>query len=289
MFEKEDSLLKCPCGYSGKNFKKINFILNDSALTVEDEYGIKTEKAFQFFACPVCGTVKLPLPALPNACNDNVPAYEFQPADHTVDASFPLMKRTVYLVFMIDTSGSMDGSKIGAVNSAFEELTLELKSMIKDYPGLRIKIGVLRFSSGASWMTPDSPVSIEHFQWNYLKSGGVTDVGAAFKALGTNLSAKIFTGDETASPEIVLYLLTDGAPTDDWQRELEILSQNKWFRVSRKFGIAIGDDADSNMLKEFTGSMESVVESFNAAMVIKEVLQNTDGAFSRKDDDDFDW
>jgi uncharacterized protein YegL len=147
-------------------------------------------------------------------------------------------------------------SIIGAVNSSFDELPFELKGIIKDHPGLQIKIAVLRFSSGASWITPDGPVSIEHFRWNYIEPGGVTDVGAAFRALGTNLSAKIFPGNETDKVEIVLFLLTDGSPTDDWQRELETLNQNKWFRVSRKFGIAIGDDADINMLKEFTGSMK---------------------------------
>jgi uncharacterized protein YegL len=82
-----------------------------------------------------------------------------------------------------------------------------------------------------------------------------------------------------------LFLFTDGSGTDSWQRELETLKQNTWFEASRKFGVAIGEDADIDMLKEFTGSAESVVQTFNAVAMMKTILENTDTSPSREDSD----
>jgi uncharacterized protein YegL len=184
-------------------------------------------------------------------------------------------ERNVCLFFMIDTSGSMDGEKIGAVNCAFDELTFVVKEMVEEHPGLCIKIAALEFSTGARWITGDGPLPVEQFQWKHIEAGGITDVGAAFKLLNKTLSAETFPGDESGKTEIVLLLLTDGTPTDDWQNELEELKRNNRFTASRKFGIAIGDDADIDMLKEFTGSVESVLETYSLALIKKLVMENT--------------
>ena len=40
---------------------------------------------------------------------------------------------------------------------------------------------------------------------------------------------------------------------------LEKLKGNQWFKVACKIAIAIGDDADKNVLADFTGNMESVI------------------------------
>jgi uncharacterized protein YegL len=178
-------------------------------------------------------------------------------------------RRTMTLFFVIDTSGSMDGSKIGAVNTSIEEVIPAIKEVSNDNADAQIKIAVLEFSSGTRWITANGPVDCDQFQWNYLDAAGVTDFGAACKALNDKLSTKAFMQEATGSFAPVIFLLSDGEPTDEWQSALQILWQNNWFKAAVKVAIAIGDDANKDVLKEFTGSMEAVVEVHNTAMLKK--------------------
>jgi uncharacterized protein YegL len=63
--------------------------------------------------------------------------------------------------------------------------------------------------------------------------------------------------------------MSDGEPTDDWQGGLNILKQNNWFKAAVKVAVAIGDDANKEVLKAFTGTMEAVLETHSAAMLKK--------------------
>jgi uncharacterized protein YegL len=178
-------------------------------------------------------------------------------------------RRTMALFFVIDTSGSMDGSKIGAVNTSIEEVIPAIKEVSNDNADAQIKIAALEFSSGARWITASGPVECDQFRWNYLDAAGVTDFGAACKALNDKLSTKAFMQEATGSFAPAIFLLSDGEPTDEWQSALQILRKNNWFKAAVKVAIAIGDDANKNVLKEFTGSMEAVLEVHNTAMLKK--------------------
>ena len=63
------------------------------------------------------------------------------------------------------------------------------------------------------------------------------------------------------APAIIL--LSDGGPTDNFEGGLKVLQGNSWFKNAIKIAIAIGDDADKNVLKEFTGSLEAVITVHN--------------------------
>ncbi|GMO55257.1 MAG: VWA domain-containing protein [Termitinemataceae bacterium] len=178
-------------------------------------------------------------------------------------------RRTMVLFFVIDTSGSMDGSKIGAVNSAIEEVIPALKEVSDENADAKIKVAALEFSNGARWRTPGGPVELEQFHWDWVDAAGVTDLGAACKALNDKLSTKAFMSEATGSFAPAIFLLSDGDPTDDWEAGLQILKQNHWFKAGVKVAVAIGDDANKDVLKEFTGSMEAVLETHSAAMLKK--------------------
>ena len=63
------------------------------------------------------------------------------------------------------------------------------------------------------------------------------------------------------APAIIL--LSDGGPTDDYNTGLVKLKANNWFKSAIKIAIAIGDDADKDVLKDFTGSSEAVITVHN--------------------------
>jgi uncharacterized protein YegL len=178
-------------------------------------------------------------------------------------------RRTMVLFFIIDTSGSMDGDKIGAVNTAVREVVPEIRDISNENADALIKIAVMEFSCGVTWRTPNGPVDSNDYNWTNLDASGTTDFGAMCRALNEKLSTKAFMADATGSYAPALFLLSDGEPTDDWKSGLDKLRQNNWFKASIKVALAIGEGADHNVLKEFTGSLETVIDVKNKAMLMK--------------------
>ena len=181
----------------------------------------------------------------------------------------PIPRKTMVLFFIVDTSGSMMGSKIGEVNSAIEEVLPELKELSESNADAQIKIAVLEFSSGARWLTPGGPIEVENYFWNDLNASGVTDFGDACIQLNEKLSTKAFMQEATGSFAPALFLLSDGGPTDDYKSGIDALKQNNWFKKAIKVAVAIGADADKSVLEEFTGSREAVLEVHTPAMLRK--------------------
>lgn len=167
-------------------------------------------------------------------------------------------RRTMVLFFMVDTSGSMSGAKIGTVNSAIEEIVPELKDISETNADAQIKVATLAFSTGAHWVDSE-PVAAENFRWNYLDANGVTDLGEACSQLNEKLSRNAFMSDATGSFAPAIFLMSDGEPTDNYSHGLNKLKQNNWFKKAIKVAVAIGDDANQNVLADFTGNVEAVI------------------------------
>lgn len=73
-------------------------------------------------------------------------------------------RRTMTLFFVIDTSGSMAGNKIGAVNDAVENVLPMLDEISASNPDAEIKVAALEFSSGCNWLY-DEPKLASEFVW----------------------------------------------------------------------------------------------------------------------------
>ncbi|MDR0749786.1 MAG: VWA domain-containing protein [Tannerellaceae bacterium] len=181
-----------------------------------------------------------------------------------IDEVESIPRKTMVLFFVVDTSGSMNGEKIGSVNSAIEEVIPEIRDISSENADAQIEIAVLQFDSGCRWITSSGPVEVEKFHWNQVDAAGVTDFGAACRELNQKLSTKEFMKRAGGSYAPVVILLSDGEPTDNWQPELDDLKQNNWFTASIKVAIAVGYDANHDVLKQFTGSSESVLEVHNS-------------------------
>lgn len=171
-------------------------------------------------------------------------------------------RRTMVLFFLVDTSGSMEGAKIGTLNQAIEDVIPEIRDISQNNADAEIKIAVLEFSSGAKWVTP-FPIPAEDFEWQYLNAVGLTDFGEACKELDEKLSRNTFMSDITGSFAPAIFLLSDGAPTDEYKNNLNNLWNNNWFKKAIKVAVAIGEDANKNILAEFTGNIEGVLSVHN--------------------------
>jgi uncharacterized protein YegL len=162
----------------------------------------------------------------------------------------------------------MEGKKIGAVNQAIREVVPDIKDL-NDNADALIKIAALQFSSGAAWITANGPVEAGQFNWTDIDVGGTTDFGAMCRALNDKLSPKAFLNEATGSYKPVLFLLSDGDPTDDWEKGLELLKKNNWYNVAIKVAIAIGDDVNKDVLTKFAGNKEMVLEVYNSAVLMR--------------------
>ena len=179
-----------------------------------------------------------------------------------LDDYAPAVRKVMTLFYVIDTSGSMQGSKVGQVESALEEVMQSLQEISDGSDDAEIKIAVLEFSTGASWITPE-PVSPEGYRFKSFEACGVTDLGAACKELDKKLSRNEFLQTSAGAYPPVILLFSDGCPTDNWESGLTALQSNNWFKRSIKIAFAIGEDADKSILARFSGSSETVLDVKN--------------------------
>ena len=171
-----------------------------------------------------------------------------------------ISRKLLPIIYVLDTSGSMEGSRIAAVNAAMNETMEVLKDVSQKNPRAELKIGVLQFSTGPQWVTNEL-VFMEDFYWNDLKAGGLTDFGSALNELHNKLSREQLLVSEVGFLTPVIIFMSDGEPTDDYESALnKIKSNNKWFQVATKIAIAVGDDANVQVLQEITGNKEAVIK-----------------------------
>lgn len=190
-----------------------------------------------------------------------------------------LAQTEIIVIPIIDVSGSMSGERIGAVNDAMREVPGQLLDINDDSLEAELLIAPMEFSSGARWfnLTGNKPSKVDSFRWIDMKASGLTDLGAAFKLLNEKLTTEEkggwMKGRGGAAPVIIL--ISDGGPTDDYQKELAQLKKRGWFRAALKFAVAVSE-ADKSVLAEFTGNSEAVIDTEvirkDLASIIKTVV-----------------
>jgi len=115
-----------------------------------------------------------------------------------------------------------------------------------------VLVRAVKFSNGAKWHVAEA-TPVEDFKWQDLHVDGMTDMGAAFRLVADQLKMPPMT--ERGLPP-VLVLISDGQPTDDFESGLKELMALPWGKKAVRIGIAIGEDADMEVLQQFIGNKE---------------------------------
>lgn len=157
--------------------------------------------------------------------------------------------RALHLIFLVDCSGSMTGAKIDSLNFAVRATIGPLREAATRNPDAAVVVRVLAFSTGAAWLFP-GPMPVEEFHWIDLVAGGETEMGRALDMAGEALAG--LHGERILPPVIVL--ITDGQPTDDFEEALARLETDRIGRRAVRVAIAIGEDADMELLERFIGN-----------------------------------
>jgi uncharacterized protein YegL len=164
-----------------------------------------------------------------------------------------LATRPLHFIWIADCSGSMsiDG-KIQALNNAIRESLPHMRSVADENPNAEVLVRALAFSSGAQWHV-SQPTPVDEFKWDNLTADGVTDLGRALTMLAEQLRIPPMT-DRALPP--VLVLISDGEPTDNFTHGLQMLMAEPWGKKAVRISIAIGEDANLDVLQKFIGHSE---------------------------------
>lgn len=186
--------------------------------------------------------------------------------------NFKISQRPLEVIYVIDTSGSMGGSKILAVNSAMHDLEKMLKEEASKNPTAEVYIRVITFGDNvAKWHLKDRTLASDFSYKDINNVYGSTPMGSAFNILCDALSETVMS-NRSLRPIVVL--LSDGIPTDNYENNLERFLNMPWGKKAIKVAVSIGDDANFNILSSFTKDKDLVFNAKNATG-IKEFIKWT--------------
>lgn len=175
--------------------------------------------------------------------------------------------RPLPVIILADTSGSMgiDG-KIQALNLALNNMLNSFKqeSRIK----AEIQVSIVTFSGGsASIHIPLKSVSDINQEITLVASGG-TPLGDAITKTIEMIEDKEIIPSRAYKPTLVL--VSDGQPTDDWESAFEVLKNSERAKKATRIAMAIGQDADKEVLTAFINDIEApLFEAHNAKDIQK--------------------
>ncbi|SNT20995.1 MULTISPECIES: VWA domain-containing protein [unclassified Azospirillum] len=151
----------------------------------------------------------------------------------------------VYLV--LDVSGSMHGEPIEAVRNGMQMLVSTLRT--DPYALETAYLSVIVFDSKARQVVPLTELMA--FQPPTFDAGSTTSLGDALKVTKECIEREVkkTTPEEKGDWKPLVFIMTDGQPTDDWEKDLIEFKQVKTGMV---IACAAGPQADTTVLKKIT-------------------------------------
>lgn len=151
----------------------------------------------------------------------------------------------VYLV--LDVSGSMHGEPIEAVRNGMQMLVSTLRT--DPYALETAFLSVITFDEKARQAVPLTELMA--FQPPTIEAGSTTSLGDALKVVKECIEREVkkTTAEEKGDWKPLVFLMTDGQPTDDWEKGLNEFRKVKTGMV---IACAAGPQADTKVLKQIT-------------------------------------
>lgn len=170
----------------------------------------------------------------------------FDPSQFTAPTAKPLP-----VILLLDVSGSMCGPKIQNLNAAVKEM---LETFCDSESGeTEIHVAIITF--GAEVSLHQALTSASNISWHDLSAGGGTPLGTALKMAKTMIEDKDVIPSRAYRPTVVL--VSDGRPGDNWKTPLQdFINEGRSSKCDR-MAMAIGADADEDVLGKFIGNAEA--------------------------------
>lgn len=162
-----------------------------------------------------------------------------------------IRRMPVYL--LLDVSGSMNGAPIQAVEQGVQLL----HNSLLDHPQAveMAHLSVITFANRATQIIPLTPLL--QFVPPTLSAGGATALGGALRVLGQALDHEITvnSAERKGDYKPLIFLLTDGEPTDTWQPQLAALKARDQRTIGNIIALGCGDAVNTKILRQITESV----------------------------------
>ncbi|MEX2215215.1 MAG: TerY-C metal binding domain-containing protein [Phycisphaeraceae bacterium] len=161
-----------------------------------------------------------------------------------------MQQRRLPVYLMLDCSESMAGPAIDAVNLGVKALVKEVQS--NPHALETVYLSVITFARYAKQVAPLTEAI--RFQPPQLKIQPGTAMGAALALLMDRLTKEVKKTTATTKGDYrpLVFLLTDGQPTDNWQPAVEAFRKMQTPRVASVYAIGCGPDVDTGLLRRIT-------------------------------------
>lgn len=162
-----------------------------------------------------------------------------------------MRKLPVYL--LLDTSGSMTGEPIEAVKNGVQVMISSLRQNPQAIETAYLSI--ITFGTDVKQLVPLTDLA--SFQIPEISASGLTAMGEALNKVSYCIDQEVSktTAESKGDWKPLIFLMTDGLPTDDLQKGLSELHKRKTAYV---VACAAGGNADTNVLKNITQNVVSL-------------------------------
>ncbi len=170
--------------------------------------------------------------------------------------------RALPVIILADTSGSMivDG-KISILNEAIQDMVSTFSQ--ESARQAEIKVSLITFGGDFAEIHLPLAKATEIQNMRPLEAIGRTPMGHAFSLASQILEDKELITSRDYRPVIIL--LSDGIPTDSWKSGLESLCNSERGQKASRFAMAIGAEANIDVLEAFNNDLEAPVFKANEA------------------------
>lgn len=165
--------------------------------------------------------------------------------------------RRLPIYFLIDVSESMVGEPLTHVQNGIDTIVKELRT--DPYALETVYLSIIAFAGKTKKLCNMQELS--NFYPPQIPIGGGTALGNAFEFLMNDMSVSVHktTADSKGDWRPIVFLFTDGAPTDDTQKAFD--RWNKDFQgKANLIAICIGESLDTSLLKQVTENVFQLKE-----------------------------
>ncbi|MBD5370378.1 MAG: VWA domain-containing protein [Bacteroides sp.] len=162
-----------------------------------------------------------------------------------------MRKLPVYL--LLDTSGSMFGEPIEAVKNGVQVLVSTLRQ--DPYALETAYLSIITFDSTAQQIVPLTEISA--FRQPNIQATGCTALGEALSLVTKKAEQEVSktTAEKKGDWKPLVFIMTDGEPTDDLNKGIQNFKKGKWGMV---VACAAGAGANTDTLKKITECVVSL-------------------------------
>jgi uncharacterized protein YegL len=157
--------------------------------------------------------------------------------------------RPLPVILLLDVSKSMAlNGKIEALNASVADMLKTLRD--EQSHDFEVQVAIITF--GKEHAQLHQPLQeVSRIMWQPLEADGRTPMGAAIKMATELIEDRQQVPSRAYAPTLVL--VSDGQPTDgeEWKTALQKLFLSHRASKAARFALAIGDDADEEVLKAF--------------------------------------